>query len=67
MKLLSSADEIVFLVNVNYCYNIFSINIYYNSRENLWCGGGEATHRPAKPSTPVRIRSAPPKINVFTI
>ena len=32
------------------------------------CGGGEATHRPAKPSTPVRIRSAPPSYyNCFTI
>ena len=29
------------------------------------CGGGEATHRPAKPSTPVRIRSAPPKNKCF--
>ena len=32
------------------------------------CGGGEATHRPAKPCTPVRIRSAPPSfINVLQL
>ena len=34
----------------------------------MGCGGGEATHRPAKPCTPVRIRSAPPSFyKCFTI